>query len=436
MKRSKLGMVILLLLVIGICSMTLGKAWGAEAQNIEIKNGRVYLNLKNADVKSVLQIFAKATGTNIVAANDVTGKVSVTFTGINPKAGLEAVLRTIGLDWFEESGTIFVSTKKIMRSYFLENAKPSDLAETIKTILPTGSTVTADDSYNVLVIQTTSDYLPRLEKLIGELDVLPTQVMVEAKIIEVDLGNGANAGLDVNYKKNNSNDNVQTLNLAGRPTDATVPGLNTSTAQGLYAHVLSIFSTASLEAFLSALSTSNKTNVVAAPKITTLNNKEASILIGAKFGYKTSVISQTSTTQVVNFLEVGTSLTMTPNVTKNGYIRMKVAPKVSDGIVVNDLPQENTTETKNEVMVKDGQTFVIGGLVKQKDTTFDYGVPFLMDIPILGALFRKSVTNSSKTELLIFVTPHILTAEYLDSIDLPTKEFVEKNERYKARLIH
>jgi type II secretory pathway component GspD/PulD (secretin) len=278
--------------------------------------------------------------------------------------------------------------------------------------------------------------LPRLEKLIGELDVLPTQVMVEAKIIEVDLGNGANAGLDVNYKKNNSNDNVQTLNLAGRPTDATVPGLNTSTAQGVYAHVLSIFSTASLEAFLSALSTSNKTNVVAAPKITTLNNKEASILIGAKFGYKTSVISQTSTTQVVNFLEVGTSLTMTPNVTKNGYIRMKVAPKVSDGIVVNDLPQENTTETKNEVMVKDGQTFVIGGLVKQKDTTFDYGVPFLMDIPILGALFRKSVTNSSKTELLIFVTPHILTAEYLDSIDLPTKEFVEKNERYKARLIH
>jgi type II secretory pathway component GspD/PulD (secretin) len=109
---------------------------------------------------------------------------------------------------------------------------------------------------------------------------------------------------------------------------------------------------------------------------------------------------------------------------------------VSDGIVVNDLPQENTTETKNEVMVKDGQTFVIGGLVKQKDTTFDYGVPFLMDIPILGALFRKSVTNSSKTELLIFVTPHIVTAEYLDSLDLPIKEFVEKTERYKARLIH
>jgi len=432
MKKSKIMKLILGFLVIGICFMVADKVWGKEAQNIEVKKGKVYLNLKDAEVKSVLQIFAKATGTNIVAADDVTGKVTVTFTGINAKDGLEAVLRTKGLDWFEEAGTIFVSTKKIMRSYYLGNAKPSDLAEIIKAILPTGSTVTADDSYNVLVIQTTSDYLPRLEKLIGELDVPPTQVMVEAKMIEVDLGNGDNVGLDVNYTKSGSGNNVQTTNLADRPA-------NTNTAitpQGLYAHALSIFSTASLEAFLSAIATSSKTNVVASPKITTLNNKEAYILIGAKYGYKTSVTSQTTTTQVVNFLQVGTSLTLTPNVTKNGYIRMKVAPKISDGIVINDLPQENTTETRNEVMVKDGQTFVIGGLVKQKETSFDYGVPFLMDIPIIGALFRKTVNNSTKTELLVFVTPHIITAKFLDSLTLPVKEFIEKNEGYKARLIH
>lgn len=435
MKKSKMR-VLILFLVVGCWLSVADKAWGKEAQNIEVKQGKVYLNLKDADVKSVLQIFAKATGTNIVSADDVTGKVTVTFTGINARDGLEAVLRTKGLDWFEESGTIFVSTKKIMRSYFLENAKPSDLAETIKAILPAGSTVTADDSYNVLVIQTTSDYLPRLGKLIGELDVPPTQVMVEAKIIEVDLGNGDNVGLDVNYTKNGSGSNVQTMNLADRSTNANTNATTGLTPQGLYAHALSIFSTASLEAFLSAIETSNKTNVVAAPKITTLNNKEASILIGAKYGYVTSIIGQTSTTQVVNFLEVGTSLTLTPNVTKNGYIRMKVAPKVSDGIVINNLPQENTTETKNEVMVKDGQTFVIGGLVKQKDTSFDYGIPFLMDIPILGSLFRKTVTSTAKTELLVFVTPHIITAKFLDSLTVPVNEFIEKNEAYKARLIH
>lgn len=413
------------LAVLGILLISTA-AVAAKEEGLSFAKGKVYLNLKDADIKSVLQIFAKATGTNIVAGDDVTGKVTVSFSGIAPRNGLEAVLRAKGLDWFDEAGTIFVSTKKIMRTYYLASAKPSDLQATLTSILPAGSVVTADDGYNVLVIQTSSDYLPRVEKLIQELDIPPLQVMVEVRMIQINGGNDGKVGVDAKYARGSNN--VQTYNLAGRSTD--------TGAQGIYAHALSIFSAASLEAYMSALVTETKYNLVATPRLTTLNNKEANILIGSKLGYKTTIVSQTSTTQVVNFLSVGTSLTLTPNVTKSGFIRMKVAPKVSEGSVSGDLPQEETTETKNEVMVRDGQTFVIGGLIKEKDEETNYGVPFIMDIPLIGGLFRKTVTSKVKNELLVFVTPHIITPEYLEVLNKPIAEMTKKSKESGANLIH
>ena len=412
-------------LIFCACFLVSGALAAGKESGITVDNGKVYLNLKDAEIKSVLQIFARATGINIVTSDDVVGKVTVSFSGITPKDGLEAVLRTKGLDWFEDHGTIFVSTKKILRTYYLANAKPSDLQTTISSILPAGSVVTANDNYNVLVIQTTSDYLPRLEKLINELDVAPLQVMVEAELIEVDLTEGSALGIDSKYtQQSNINNSAQNTGMAGRSTD--------TTAQGFYAQALS----GNVEAFLSALTTKAGVNVIATPRLTAMNNKEATILIGSKLGYTTSIISQTSTTQVVNFLSVGTQLSITPNITKNGFILMKVAPKISDGSVVNNQPTENTTETNNEVMVKDGQTFVIGGLTRNKDVQNDFGIPFIMDIPLIGTFFRRTVTTKEKRELLVFITPHILTPDYLSAFTQPIDVMKKLSEDNKAHLIH
>ncbi|MFH1347340.1 MAG: secretin N-terminal domain-containing protein [Candidatus Margulisiibacteriota bacterium] len=423
--RTKNLRVIILMLTL-FCVLFTNEVGAAQSTNIQVKKGKVYLNLKDADIKTVLQIFAKATNTNIVASDDVSGKVTVTFTGIDPKEGLEAVLRTKGLDWFEEAGTIFVSTKKILRTYYLENARPSDILETIKDILPGGSKVSVDDSYNVLVVQTSSDYLPRVERLIKELDVPPTQVMIEVRMIELRHQDGGSIGIDAKYTSpKDASDVVETKNLAGKPTD--------TLAQGFYSHILS----GDMDAYLSALKTQVTYNTIATPRITTISNEEATLLIGSKLGYKTTVISDTTTTQEIKFLEVGTSLKLTPHVSKSGFIRMDVEPKLSDGSVVGDLPQENTTQTKNSVMVKDGQTFVIGGLTKEKDTEDNYGVPFIMDIPLIGTFFRRTVISKEKHELLVFVTPHILTPEYLESISKPAIKAVEEEAaKAKARLIH
>ncbi|PIS28114.1 hypothetical protein COT42_09025 [Candidatus Saganbacteria bacterium CG08_land_8_20_14_0_20_45_16] len=423
MKKNQIirfGLLLAGLLWLGIAAQALA------ADNLVVKEGKVYVNLKNADVKNVLQLFAKATRKNIIASSDVSGEVTVTFVGITPTAGLEALLRSQGLDWFEEAGTIYVSNKKIMRSYYLEYARPSDLAGMVKDILPSGSKVSVDDTYNALVIQTSSDYLPRLEKLIKELDEPPAQVMIEVKMIEVKHTDGDTVGLDATYTKpDNANDVAQTTGLAGRATAAS--------AQGFYAHIVS----GDINAYLSALSSTDLVNTVATPRITTISNKEASILIGQKLGYRSTVITDQQTTQQMSFLEVGTSLKITPHISKSGLIRMVVEPKISDGQIVNELPQENTTETRNEVIVRDGQTFVIGGLIKDKDTQTDYGIPFLMNIPVLGAFFRKTVTSKIKQELLVFVTPHLITSQYLESESNTMIQAAEKKARDdKARLIH
>ena len=417
------GVIILLLLFLFGVFVGVSEA---QSSNYRLRKGKIYLNLKDANVRSVLSIFAKAMGKSIVAAGDVKGKVTVTYTGITPKKGLEAVLQSLGLDWHEDGGTIFVSAKKILRTYYLNNAKPTDISTIISSILPKGSVVTADDTYNVLVIQTTSDYLQRLEKLVKELDVAPAQVMIEVRMIELAYTEGGTVGTDLSYTNpSDSNDTAQTTGQSGKPTD--------TDPQGLYAHIVQ----GNIESYLSAVKNAQNANTIATPRITTLNNREASILIGQKLGYKTSIVSETSTTQQIEYLEVGTSLKITPNITKSGFVRMIVEPKISEGSVTNDLPQEQTTETKNEVMVNDGQTFVIGGLTKDKETETNYGIPFIMDIPLIGSFFRKTVTAIEKRELLVFVTPKILTAEKLQAISknqIITME--EESSKRKARLIH
>jgi type II secretory pathway component GspD/PulD (secretin) len=310
------------------------------------------------------------------------------------------------------------------RTYRIDYVDPANIIASLTSLLPDAEKIEAIKDTNYLIVRGNRAVLRKADALIKTIDTTPKQVVVEAKVLEVRAKDAADAGLDVKYQSpNDTNDRAQTKGLAGKATD--------SGAQGFYAQVIS----GNVEAYFSALATKTGTNIVASPRITTLSDKPARILIGAKYGYKTTIVTDTSTTQTVEFLEVGTSLTITPHITKDGFIKMKVEPKVSDGQVINDLPQENTTETVNEVMVRDGQTIVIGGLYKDKEIETDIGVPFLMEIPFLGAFFRKTKTETEKNELLIFVTPHILTPETLTDM---AKEAADMEERsgQKSRLIH
>lgn len=325
-----------------------------------------------------------------------------------------------------------VSATYPMQSYRLKYANAKELGETIKGLLSKGEGLAVNEKLNTIIVRASEKSIKRLTKLIGYVDVAPLQVQVEAKIIELKAGDGDTtnpSALGMSWKyttPTNSNNYVQQLT-----TDTLTTG---ASSLGLFAQLIS----GNTQAYLSALQKTIGYDLVASPWITALNHEEAEILIGSKYGYMTLLTTQTGTMQEIQFLEVGTKLKFTPHINEDGYIIMEIYPSVSEGQVTAGLPQENTTESKNKVLVKDGQSVVIGGLTKNYTNQVEIGVPILSSIPLLGNLFRRTELKSEKREIMVIITPHIVTPAFLEEMAKRAGELDARRQEWseKARLIH
>ncbi|MDA1016918.1 MAG: type II and III secretion system protein [Planctomycetota bacterium] len=142
-----------------------------------------------------------------------------------------------------------------------------------------------------------------------------------------------------------------------------------------------------------------------------LNKQRAELIIGERIGFKTLTVTQTSTVENVQFLNVGTQLRLRPFVTSDGMVRIEIHPERSTGDVINGVPRTRTNEMTSNVMVPDGATIVLAGLIEEEETLGQDGVPGLSRIPWLGALFRRRTTTSLKKELIVLITPRIWTPD-------------------------
>jgi type IV pilus assembly protein PilQ len=399
----------------------------------------ITLDFNDTDIHAVLKAFSRKTGLNVIPEEGVSGKISASISNTRPLEALEALLDIHGLTYSQKGKTILVSSTKTdgnmaLRSFTLKYVKAADVKDMLINILEPGlgEGISFSSGLSSITVQAKPKKLRIIAKMIEEIDVPPAQVQVEAKIIEIKSGSGDTADpsvMGVNWKIKNTRDENDYAQLL--TTDTLTSG---DTSLGLYAQLLS----GNVDVYLSALEKSIGYDLVASPWITALNHEEAEILIGSKYGYKTSIVTETSTVQEVNFLEVGTKLKFTPHINEDGYIRMTIYPSISEGSVINELPQENTTETKNEVLVKDGQTIVIGGLTKNYNNQIEIGVPILSHLPFLGILFRRTELKSEKRDIMVLITPHIVTPEFLNQM-AERKDLLEKRQKQeaeKAKLIH
>jgi type IV pilus assembly protein PilQ len=179
-----------------------------------------------------------------------------------------------------------------------------------------------------------------------------------------------------------------------------------ATAQGLTVG----FSEDNIQAIITALETVTDTTLLANPKILSVNKQEGIVYIGRKIGYVSQTSqTQTSTTQAVEFLETGTRLAFRPYIGDDGYIRMDIYPKDSTGTLKeNNIPDETSTELRANVVVKDGETVVIGGLFRDSVVTSRSQVPVLGNLPVLGGLFRGTTDTMERQEVFVILTPHII----------------------------
>jgi general secretion pathway protein D len=288
---------------------------------------------------------------------------------------------------------------------------------------PTGGNSMADS--DVLIIQDYESNLKIIDQIIKRIDVRPVQVLIEAVIISVDLEHARQLG--VNFALVDSlgtalgeigsgtslNNNVgfnptQLLTTAGKiagvVTDPT--GLASATNGAKFGFVAN-----NVTGFVQALETIGSTKILASPRILVLNKQRAEIQLGTRFGFQTFSQNFTSTIQQVQFLNTGTLLRIRPFISQDGMIRMEIHPERSSGSVTNNIPNQQIAELTTNVMVPDGATLVIGGLMEDEDDYSIQGLPGLSRIPGLGFLFGFRQKNEGRRELVVLLTPHIWTPE-------------------------
>jgi type II secretory pathway component GspD/PulD (secretin) len=268
-----------------------------------------------------------------------------------------------------------------------------------------GDTMALND---MIVVYDYPENLEKVAEVLKSIDIRPKQVLVEATILSATLNETTKFGIDWNlFTGVNITDfpanlvgghgtTMETFDFADDPV----------TARGLTAG----FSADNVQAIITALETTTDITILANPKILAVNKQEGFVQIGQKLGYvnQTTQNQSGSTTQAVDFLDTGTLLTFRPYIGNDGYIRMDIFPKDSSGDIVDSLPQENLTTVRTNVMVKDGETIVIGGLFRDVVNTSRSQVPILGDIPFVGAIFRGTTDITERQEVVVLLTPHII----------------------------
>jgi type IV pilus assembly protein PilQ len=428
---------------------------------------RLTLNFQDIETRAVLQLLADASGQNIVVSDSVSGNVTLRLQNVPWDQALDIVLRTKGLDKRRQDNVIIVAPQAELaarekaelaarkdvaelaplRSEYLQvnYAKAQDMAALIKTqtnsLLSTRGSVAVDERTNTLLLQDTPERLADVRRLVATLDIPVRQVLIEARIVIVNSDFQRQLGAVfgwTNVQRNGRNGIVTTTgNVAG--TDQIIGSAITNvnggkgpfpvstptgtTAANRYNVNLPVSNPAGTFAFgilgnnfivdleLSAAQAETEADIIASPRVITANQKEATIEQGVEIPYQQSASSGATTIQ---FKKAVLSLKVTPHITPDNRVILDLDVRddnVGQVVVASggvNVPSINTREIATQVLVNDGQTVVLGGILQTTNREDDTKVPFLGDIPVLGHLFKSTNHQNNKDELMIFITPKIV----------------------------
>ncbi|MGZ8493248.1 MAG: type II secretion system protein GspD, partial [Gemmatirosa sp.] len=255
---------------------------------------------------------------------------------------------------------------------------------------------------------------PLLRETIEALDARPVQVLLEVTVVEVSLGRGSEFGIDWALASRGATGGApNTVVQSGDRVADTLP----VSSPGLLVRRLLRFDDLDVRALLRTVSTRNHVKVLSTPEILAMNNREARILVGSKVPFvASSRLGDFSRDQAVQYQDVGTTLTIVPTVNDDDYVSVQILQEVS-ALTSQTLPSAlnapviTTREAATRAVLRDGQTVVIAGLIGDERFVEQTGIPLLMDIPWIGNLFRRSSVTRNRTELAIFVTPHVVRVD-------------------------
>ena len=415
---------------------------------------RLSLNFQDIEVRSVLQLIADFTGTNIVVSDTVSGNLTLRLQNVPWDQALDIVLKTKGLAMRKNNDVILVAPSEeiaareklelesqkqieelapLYSEYMQVNyAKAADLASLLRgeegtSMLSERGTVSIDERTNTLLLRDTAEKLADVRKLVTTLDIPVRQVLIESRIVianddfardigvrlggnKVDSSNTTNAGVggglpgDVSWS--GFNQFIINPGDSDPPTDALLTDLRVADPMGAVNFVIGRVGKDLLRLELSAMQAEGKGEVISSPRVITANQKEAVIRDGVEIPY---LEASSSGATSVSFKEAVLSLRVTPQITPDDRIIMDLAVNQDTvGQIFNNIPSIDTRAVETQVLVDNGETAVLGGIYIQTNRNEVDKIPFLGDLPGVGFAFRQTRNLNNKSELLIFVTPKIV----------------------------
>lgn len=438
--------VIMVILSIQVIS---GFAGEADTPSISLKReetmevgSRYSLEFRDADLKDVLRALAQENGFNIIIGEEVAGRLTLSFKNVSLMEALDAILRINNLTRIQESGII-----RVIKSPFPEGegdlvtkiipisfASAKESSETLKGILSKKGSISVDSRTNSIIVRDVPGNIEKISEIIRGLDSKTPQVLIEARIVEVNTNFTRELGVQWggNLSQSTSLGTFQATGASSGSTTSTAltegVGLsgnnfivnlpaNVGSGKGGALGLLfgNISNTFQLDLQLSAMEDRGHGKILSNPKILTLNNKEAKISSGTEILIPTSTIvgagtGTTGGTTGVTTINAKLELTVTPHVTPDNQIVMHVKTDKKDpdfNRQVQGIPPLSTRTAETDLLVEDGETIVIGGIFTRSESSSEAGVPWLSKIPLLGWLFKKEARVENQNELLIFITPTI-----------------------------
>jgi type IV pilus secretin PilQ/predicted competence protein len=416
---------------------------------------RISLDLQDADLINVLRLFADVANLNIIIAPDVKGRVTVRMVNVPWDQAMDIILKMNGLGFVLEDNILRVASVAVLTKQAEEESRAKEakkkaedlvtrmvainystaanISPTLKKSLSARGEIVVDDRTNTLIITDIARNVNDILALIKLLDKAIPQVMIEARIVEATTSFARDIGVQWGgtYKSSAAFGNgtgwnfPNTITATGGPTqDVTQFGagnylvnLPAAVGQGsggsIGFHFGSLSQALNLDLALSAMESTGEGKVISTPRISALDNKEAKIQQGQSIPYTTTSSAGTA----VQFIQANLELTVTPHVTPDNKIFMKIkatknAPDTSL-LGAGGQPSIRNNEATTEILLSNGETAVIGGiLIIDRGYTIQK-VPFFGDLPIIGWLFREKTSKDNKSELLIFITPRVVRQETL-----------------------
>ena len=268
----------------------------------------------------------------------------------------------------------------------------------------------------MIVVEDTIDHLKRIDDIMTNIDATPMQILIEAKILVITLNDSDAYGI-----------NWSSVFSDG---ENTISSTLTAPTTGLSFNRV----TPDIDITLSALLTDDRVRTLSSPNLVTVANKEASVIIGDRQGYKVTTTINQVTTESVEFLESGVILRVTPTVDEEGMIMMSIHPEVSNGVISPDgIPSQTTTEVTTDILTTDGESIFIGGLIKNNIVEGTESVPLLGAIPILGSLFSSETRSSINTETVVLITPYVIGGEAHQDMLVSQREAFDREQKKMLR---